>query len=125
MVVPAYLNAYRLYYEARAYYAAPFRNRADDFASTFVASANRLQPGALCGTVAAHCPSGVTIRLRQSAATPPTSPAATTASACLDVNGPKHHPSSSCATHRSDKCLLLTARFEPAEHTAKKPTGIR
>lgn len=33
MVVPADLNAYRLYYEARAYYAAPFRSRPDDFAS--------------------------------------------------------------------------------------------
>jgi porin len=33
MVVPADLDVYRLYYEARAYYAAPFRNRPDDFAS--------------------------------------------------------------------------------------------
>lgn len=33
MVVPADLNVYRLYYEARAYYAAPFRSRQGDFAS--------------------------------------------------------------------------------------------
>jgi porin len=33
MVVPADLNVYRLYYEARFYYAAPFRRRPDDFAS--------------------------------------------------------------------------------------------
>ena len=33
MVVPAYLDVYRLYDEARIYYAAPFRTRPDDFAS--------------------------------------------------------------------------------------------
>ena len=33
MVVPAYLNVYRLHDEARIYYAAPFRTRPDDFAS--------------------------------------------------------------------------------------------
>ena len=33
MVVPADLDVYRLYYEARAYYAAPFRSRPADFAS--------------------------------------------------------------------------------------------
>ena len=33
MVVPADLNAYRLYYETRAYYAAPFHSRPYDFAS--------------------------------------------------------------------------------------------
>lgn len=33
MVVPADLDVYRLYYEARAYYAAPFRSRPFDFAS--------------------------------------------------------------------------------------------
>jgi porin len=33
MVVPADLDIYRLYYEARAYYAAPFRTRPADFAS--------------------------------------------------------------------------------------------
>lgn len=33
MVVPANLDIYRLYYEARAYYAAPFQKRPDDFAS--------------------------------------------------------------------------------------------
>ena len=33
MVVPADLNVYRLYYEARVYYAAPLRRRPDDFAS--------------------------------------------------------------------------------------------
>jgi hypothetical protein len=33
MVVPAELDVYRLYYEARLYYAAPFRSRPDDFAS--------------------------------------------------------------------------------------------
>ena len=33
MVVPADLNIYRLYYEARTYYAAPFRSRPDDFVS--------------------------------------------------------------------------------------------
>ena len=33
MVVPADLNTYRLYYEARVYHAAPFRSRPSDFAS--------------------------------------------------------------------------------------------
>ncbi|HUN83464.1 MAG TPA: carbohydrate porin [Terracidiphilus sp.] len=33
MVVPADLNIYRLYYEARTYYAAPFHSRPNDFAS--------------------------------------------------------------------------------------------
>jgi porin len=33
MVVPADLNTYRLYYEARVYHAAPFRSRPNDFAS--------------------------------------------------------------------------------------------
>ncbi len=33
MMVPAVLDVYRLYYEARVYYAAPFRTRRDDFAS--------------------------------------------------------------------------------------------
>jgi porin len=33
MVVPSDLNVYRLYYEGRIYYAAPFRSRPDDFAS--------------------------------------------------------------------------------------------
>jgi porin len=33
MVVPADLDVYRLYYEARVYYAAPFRHRPGDFAS--------------------------------------------------------------------------------------------
>jgi len=33
MVVPADLDVYRLYYEARVYDAAPFRRRPDDFAS--------------------------------------------------------------------------------------------
>lgn len=33
MVVPADLNVYRLYYEARVYHAAPFRKRPGDFAS--------------------------------------------------------------------------------------------
>ena len=33
MVVPADLDVYRLYYEERVYYAAPFRSRPDDFAS--------------------------------------------------------------------------------------------
>jgi porin len=33
MVVPADLNVYRLYYEARVYYAAPFRSGPSDFAS--------------------------------------------------------------------------------------------
>ena len=33
MVVPSYLDVYRLYYEARVYYAAPFRRRPGDFAS--------------------------------------------------------------------------------------------
>lgn len=33
MVVPADLDVYRLYYEARVYYAAPFRRRPADFAS--------------------------------------------------------------------------------------------
>jgi porin len=33
MVVPADLDVYRLYYEARVYYAAPFHRRPDDFAS--------------------------------------------------------------------------------------------
>ena len=33
MVVPAYLDIYRLYYEARTYYAAPFHSRPFDFAS--------------------------------------------------------------------------------------------
>jgi porin len=33
MVVPADLDVYRLYYEARLYYAAPFRSRPADFAS--------------------------------------------------------------------------------------------
>jgi porin len=33
MLVPADLDVYRLYYEVRVYYAAPFRRRAGDFAS--------------------------------------------------------------------------------------------
>jgi porin len=33
MVVPADLNEYRIYYEARTYYEAPFRMRSGDFAS--------------------------------------------------------------------------------------------
>jgi porin len=33
MVVPADLDAYRLYYEARLYYSSPFRSRPGDFAS--------------------------------------------------------------------------------------------
>ena len=33
MVVPANFDAYRLYYEGRAYYAAPFRTRPGDSAS--------------------------------------------------------------------------------------------
>jgi porin len=53
MVVPAYLNAYRLYYEARAYYAAPFRTRRDDFASV-VASYTAFSQDTLRTLAATH-----------------------------------------------------------------------
>lgn len=53
MVVPADLDVYRLYYEARIYYAAPFHSRPDDFASV-VASYTAISQDYLRTLVTAH-----------------------------------------------------------------------
>lgn len=64
MVVPADLDVYRLYYEARAYYEAPFRSRPADFASVVASytaiSQDQLRSLAAAGETYARASDSVT-----------------------------------------------------------------